>query len=148
MGTYSKTAFDKEAKDLRDKRLLPFTQDKLSRVEITAQKQTYEFVKKGESEWQIVKPKAMRADSTQTDDLVRQLNSAQMDLSGVQDEKEKRGGVQFGADAGDCEGDRSGRHEDARNHARSRTTHYRRNRAVDGIYKGGQDGGRRRRQAG
>ncbi len=24
MGTYSKTAFDKEAKDLRDKRLLPF----------------------------------------------------------------------------------------------------------------------------
>jgi hypothetical protein len=87
MATYSKTAFDKEAKDLRDKRLLPFTQDKLSRIEITAQKQTYEFVKKGESEWQIVKPKAMRADSTQTDDLVRQLNGAQMDLSGVQDDK-------------------------------------------------------------
>jgi hypothetical protein len=87
MATYSKTAFDKEAKDLRDKRLLPFTQGKLSRIEITAQKQTYEFVKKGESEWQIVKPKAMRADSTQTDDLVRQLNSAQMDLSGVQDDK-------------------------------------------------------------
>ena len=87
MATFSKTAFDKEAKDLRDKRLLPFTQDKLSRIEITAQKQTYEFVKKGESEWQIVKPKAMRADSTQTDDLVRQLNSAQMDLSGVQDDK-------------------------------------------------------------
>jgi hypothetical protein len=87
MATYSKTAFDKETKDLRDKRLLPFTQDKLSRVEITAQKQTYEFVKKGESEWQIVKPKPMRADSTQTDDLVRQLNNAQMDLSGVQDDK-------------------------------------------------------------
>src|SRR5579863_4740538 len=87
MAMYSKTAFDKEAKDLRDKRLLPFTQDKLSRVEITAQKQTYEFVKKGESEWQIVKPKAMRADSAQTDDLVRQLNNAQMDLSGVQDDK-------------------------------------------------------------
>src|SRR5689334_9909785 len=87
MATYSKTAFDKEAKDLRDKRLLPFTQDKLSRIEITAQKQTYEFVKKGESEWQIVKPKAMRADSTQTDELVQQLKNAQMDLSGVQDDK-------------------------------------------------------------
>ena len=87
VGAYTKTTFDKEAKDLRDKRLLPFTQDKLSRVEITAQKQTYEFVRKGESEWQIVKPKAMRADSTQTDDLVRQLASAQMDLSGVQDDK-------------------------------------------------------------
>jgi hypothetical protein len=87
MATYSKTAFDKEAKDLRDKRLLPFTQDKLSRIEITAQRQTYEFVKKGQSEWQIVKPKPMRADSTQTDDLVRQLSSAEMDLSGVQDDK-------------------------------------------------------------
>jgi len=87
MGTYSKTAFDKQAKDLRDKRLLPFTQAKLSRIEITAQKRTYEFVKKGESEWQIVKPKPMRADSTQTDDLVRQLSSAQMDLNGVQDDK-------------------------------------------------------------
>jgi len=87
MGAYSKTAFDKEAKDLRDKRLLPFTQAKLSRIEVTAQKQTYEFVKKGESEWQIVKPKPMRADSTQTDDLVRQLSSAQMDLSGIQDDK-------------------------------------------------------------
>ncbi len=90
MATYSKSAFDKEAKDLRDKRLLPFTQDKLSRIEITAQKQTYEFVKKGESEWQIVKPKPMRADSTQTDDLVRQLSNAQMDLSGVQDERRTR----------------------------------------------------------
>jgi len=87
MAMYSKSAFDKEAKDLRDKRLLPFTQDKLSRIEITAQKQTYEFVKKGESEWQIVKPKAMRADSTQTDELVQQLKNAQMDLSGVQDDK-------------------------------------------------------------
>ncbi len=87
MGTDSKTAFDKEAKDLRDKRLLPFTQDKLSRIEITAQKQTYEFVKKGESEWQIVKPKAMRADNAQTDSLVQQLKNAQMDVSGVQDDK-------------------------------------------------------------
>lgn len=87
MAMYSKTAFDKQAKDLRDKRLLPFTQDKLSRIEITAQKQTYEFVKKGVSEWQLVKPKAMRADSTQTDELVQQLKNAQMDLSGVQEDK-------------------------------------------------------------
>jgi len=87
MAMYTKTAFDKEPKDLRDKRLLRFTQDKLSRIEITAQKQTYEFVKKGENEWQIVKPKAMRADSSQTDDMVRQLTRTEMDLSGVQDDK-------------------------------------------------------------
>jgi len=87
MAMYTKTAFDKEPKDLRDKRLLRFTQDKLSRIEVTAQKQTYEFVKKGENEWQIVKPKAMRADSSQTDDMVRQLTRTEMDLSGVQDDK-------------------------------------------------------------
>ena len=87
MASSFKSTFDKEAKDLRDKRLLPFTQDKVSRIEITAQKQTYEFVKKGESEWQIVKPKAMRADSIQTDDLVQRLKNADMDLSGAQDDK-------------------------------------------------------------
>jgi len=87
MASSFKSTFDKEAKDLRDKRLLPFTQDKLSRIEITAQKQTYEFVKKGENEWQIDKPKAMRADNNQADDLMQRLKNADMDLSGVQDEK-------------------------------------------------------------
>jgi hypothetical protein len=87
MATSSKTAFDKAVKDLRDKRLLPFTQEKISRIEMSAQKQTYEFVRKGETEWQIVKPKAMRADTIQTDDLVQNLKNAEMDLSGVQDEK-------------------------------------------------------------
>ncbi len=87
MATSAKTAFDKEAKDLRDKRLLPFTPEKISRIEMSAQKQTFEFVRKGETEWQIVKPKAMRADTIQTDDLVQKLKNAEMDLSGVQDEK-------------------------------------------------------------
>ena len=87
MPSSSKSAFDKEAKDLRDKHLLPFTQEKLSRIEVTARKQAYEFVKKGESEWQIVRPRAMRADSIQTGELVQSLKNAEMDLSGVQDEK-------------------------------------------------------------
>ena len=87
MASGSKSAFDKEVKDLRDKSLLPFAQDKVSHIEITAQKQTYEFVRKGENEWQIVKPKAMRADTIQTDDLVQRLKNAEMDLSGVQDDK-------------------------------------------------------------
>lgn len=83
----SKSAFDKEAKDLRDKHLLPFTQEKVSRIEVAAQKQTYEFVKKGESQWQIVKPRVMRADSIQTGELVQSLKNAEMDLSGIQDDK-------------------------------------------------------------
>ena len=86
MPSFSKTSFDKQVKDLRDKRLLPFTQEKLSKIEITAQKQTYEFAKKGD-QWEIVKPKAMRVDSTQADDLVQRLKGAEMDLSGDQDDK-------------------------------------------------------------
>jgi hypothetical protein len=134
MATYSKTAFDKEAKDLRDKRLLPFTQDKLSRVEITAQKQTYEFVKKGESEWQIVRPKAMRADSTQTDDLVRQLNNAQMDLSGVQDDKKNAAAFASGpglaiAKVTDQDGTKT------LEIRKVKDDYYAKSSAVDGIYK-------------
>ncbi len=87
MASSFKSTFDKEAKDLRDKRLLPFTQDTLNRIEISAQKQTYEFVKKGEGEWEIDKPKIMRADSIQTDDLIQRLKNADMDLSGIQDDK-------------------------------------------------------------
>jgi len=87
MATYSKTAFDKEPKDLRDKRLLPFAADKLQRIEISTQKQTYELVRKGGDEWQIVKPKTMRADSAQASDLVQHLINAEMDLGGVQDDK-------------------------------------------------------------
>ncbi len=47
----------KSSKDLRDEVACSRSRRmQLSRIEITAQKQTYEFVKKGESEWQIVKP--------------------------------------------------------------------------------------------
>lgn len=134
MATYSKSAFDKEAKDLRDKRLLPFTQDKLSRIEITAQKQTYEFVKKGESEWQIVKPKPMRADSTQTDDLVRQLSNAQMDLSGVQDETKDAAAFNSApplaiAKVTDQDGTKTLEIRKVKN------DYYAKSSAVDGIYK-------------
>ncbi|MEO8049923.1 MAG: DUF4340 domain-containing protein [Acidobacteriota bacterium] len=86
MASYTKSAFDKEAKDLRDKHLLPFTQDKVLSIEISAQKQTYAFAKK-DNDWQIVKPKLMRADSIQTDDLAQALKNAEMDLSSVQDDK-------------------------------------------------------------
>ena len=41
----------------------------------------FEFSKNGQSEWQIVKPKPMRADTSQVDDLVRKLKDAKMDLT-------------------------------------------------------------------
>ena len=59
----SKMALDKQSKDLREKHLLTFDQDKLSRVELeVAGKPPLEFGRAG-TDWQILKPKPMRADT-------------------------------------------------------------------------------------
>src|ERR1017187_1835773 len=54
--TTVKTSLDKRPDDLRDKRLLTFDADKLSRVELAAKGPAVEFGKNGQNEWQIVKP--------------------------------------------------------------------------------------------
>ena len=75
----NKTALDKQSKDLREKHLLTFDQDKLSRVELeVAGKPPLEFGRAG-TDWQILKPKPMRADGFQVDELVRKLKDASMD---------------------------------------------------------------------
>lgn len=80
--TYSKSNFDKSVSDLRDKRLLTFNQDKLTSVSVTPTKgPTVEFGKNAQGDWQITKPKPMRADSLTVDDFVRKLKDAKMDLS-------------------------------------------------------------------
>ena len=74
-----KSALDKQSKDLREKHLLVFDQDKLSRVELEASGKTpLEFGRAG-SDWQILKPKPTRADGFQVDELVRKLKDAAMD---------------------------------------------------------------------
>ena len=86
LATYNKSNFDKSANDLRDKRLLTFDSDKLSRVELTAKKQNIEFGR-NKDQWQIVKPKPLRADGFQVDELVRALHDAKMELAANEDEK-------------------------------------------------------------
>ena len=88
MPSANKSAFDKDSKDLRDKRLLSFSQDRLSGIELTARKQTFGFAKMGENDWQIVKPKTMRVDAAQIDDLVQKLKNASMMLSTTDDPKQ------------------------------------------------------------
>ncbi|MCU1339966.1 MAG: hypothetical protein JWO19_5547 [Bryobacterales bacterium] len=74
-----KSALDKQSKDLREKHLLVFDQDKLSRVELDASGKTpLEFGRAG-TDWQILKPKPMRADGFKVDELVRKLKDASMD---------------------------------------------------------------------
>ena len=80
IASLSKTALDKQSKDLREKHLLTFDQDKLSRVELeVAGKPPLEFGRAG-TDWQILKPKPMRADGFQVDEMVRKLKDASMDM--------------------------------------------------------------------
>lgn len=83
---YEKTSIDKTANDLRDKRLLTVDPDKISQVELLAKNQDIVFGR-SKDEWQIVKPKPLRADGTQVDELVRALTEAKMELDGPDDPK-------------------------------------------------------------
>lgn len=86
VASYNKTALDKGENDLRDKRLLTFDSEKLSRVELTAKKESIEFGR-NKNQWQILKPRPMRANQSAVEDLVRSLGDAKMDLSATDDEK-------------------------------------------------------------
>lgn len=86
VASYHKTGLDKTENDLRDKRLLTFDSEKLSRVELTGKKQTVELAR-SKDQWQILKPKPLRADQSAVEDLVRSLGDAKMELSATEDEK-------------------------------------------------------------
>jgi hypothetical protein len=79
--SYSKTNFDKTAQDLRDKRLLTYNSDKLTSLKLSAKGEPVEFGRNGQNEWTIVKPRPLRADGSQIDDLLRKLKDAKMDSS-------------------------------------------------------------------
>ena len=84
-----KSSLDKSANDLRDKRLLTFDTNKLTRVELTSGKSDIEFGKNDQNEWQIIKPQPYRADSFQVEELVRKLGDAKMDLSASAEDAKK-----------------------------------------------------------
>jgi hypothetical protein len=89
IASYVKSGLDKTSKDLRDRRLLTFNSDKLTRVDLAAKGQTVEFGKNNQNEWQILKPRPLRADGLQVDDLVRKLKDVKMDLSGSDEDAKK-----------------------------------------------------------
>ena len=78
---FTKSFFDKIPVDLRDKRLLTFNQDKLTSVSVAGKGAAVEFGKNAQGDWQITKPKPMRADTLLVDDLIRKLKGANMDIS-------------------------------------------------------------------
>jgi hypothetical protein len=85
IASFTKTALDKRPDDLRDKKLLTFDQDKLTRVDLAAKGQALEFGKDAQNEWQIVKPRPLRADSSAVNGLVDKLRDAKMDLTSTKD---------------------------------------------------------------
>ena len=89
MASYSKTSLDKTEKDLRDKRLLTFDIGKLTRVEIAAKGPAFELGKNNQNEWQILKPKPMRADGGLVDELIGKLQDAKMDPSATDEDAKK-----------------------------------------------------------
>ncbi|HTA43121.1 MAG TPA: DUF4340 domain-containing protein [Bryobacteraceae bacterium] len=129
--TYTKTGFEKTLSDLRDKRLLTFNQDKLTSFTVTGKGPEVEFAKNTQGDWQITKPKPMRADSLTVDDLVRKLKDAKMDLSSTdaaeQYAKAERAGT---ASTTDNTGTQT-----LEVHKGKDNTWYAKSSAVPGIYK-------------
>lgn len=139
MASSFKTNLDKTPQDLRDKRLLRFDQDKLTRVELNAKKQDVEFGKNGQNEWQIVKPKPMRADNWQVEELVRKVHDAKMDTN-VSDDDAKKAASSFasGTQVATVKvTDASGTQTlDIR---KNKDDYYAKSSAVDGVYKVSND---------
>lgn len=128
----TKTSLDKTLSDLRDKRLLPVDADKISQIEVVRKNSDIEFGR-NKDDWQILKPKPMRADSVQVGDLVRDLTNAKMDLSSAD---AKQDAVEFGRAtllAIAKLTDESGTQQ--LQVRKSKDTYYAKSTAVDGAYK-------------
>jgi hypothetical protein len=79
----------KKPSDLRDKRLLTFDSNQLTRVELDSAKSNVEFGKNNQNEWTVVKPQPYRADNFQVEELTRKLADAKMDLATTPDDAKK-----------------------------------------------------------
>jgi hypothetical protein len=91
IASFSKTALDKTADDLRDKRLITADFDKVNQIELITQKpdkkQDITFARSKDA-WQILKPEPYRAETTQVEELIRSLQGAKME-KGSEDEEAK-----------------------------------------------------------
>jgi hypothetical protein len=135
---YLKTDLNKSVSDLRDKRLLTFNQDKLTSVTLTStsKNSTVEFGKNAQGDWQITKPKPLRADGSQVDDLVRKLKDAKMDLTSA-DSDAKAAASQYasGTKAGIAVTTDNSGTQTLELHKGKNNAYYAKSSAIDGIFK-------------
>ncbi len=92
-----KSSLDKTVNDFRDKRLLTFDTNNLTRIELLSGKSDIEFGKSNGNDWQIVKPQQYRADNFQVEELLRKITDAKMDLSASADTATKLNGSYLAA---------------------------------------------------
>jgi hypothetical protein len=133
MASYSKASFVRTLNDLRERHLLPFESDKVSRIELQAKKQTLEFGR-DKSQWQIVKPSVLRADQSAVEDLLRNLHDAKMDLATGQDDKKLSAAFNAGTPFATAKvTDASGTQE--LQIRKNKDDYYAKSTAIAGIYK-------------
>lgn len=135
VASYTKTSLDKGVTDFRDKRLLTFNQEKLTSVELDTKGQQIAFAKNNQNDWQIVKPKPMRADGLQVEELIRKLKDAKMDLSSsAEDQTKAKEAYAKGTDVGTAKVSDVAGTEEMTVH-KSGNDYYAKSSAVDGVYK-------------
>ncbi len=137
IASYVKTGIDKTPNDLRDKRILNFDQDKLTRVDLQpAAGATIEFGKNNQNDWQILKPKPMRADGSQVEELIRKLKDAKMDATiSDEDAKKAAAGYASGAKVATVTVADSSGTQQLDVHKDKDKNYYAKSSTVEGIYK-------------
>jgi len=130
---YIRNSIEKNLNDLRDKRLLTVSPDKLSRLEITGKNGDIEFGR-NKDEWQILKPKPMRADSTAVGELVTKLTDVRMDLSGPDAAKEADSAFAHGTSVATAKLTDESSTEDLQIR-KNKDSYYAKSSVVEGAYK-------------
>src|SRR5215471_634993 len=137
VGTTLKTTLDKRPDDLRDKRLLTFDSDKLTRVELAAKGQPVEFGKNAQNEWAILKPRPLRADGSAVDSLITKLKDAKMDLGNPSEDAARK--FAGGTKVATVTVTDSGGSQTLEVHRDQEKNVYAKSSAVGGIYKANVD---------
>src|ERR1039457_2369308 len=142
LASSTKTSIQKTPDDLRDKRLLTVDSDKISRVELIVQAkgkaQSIEFGRNKE-EWQILKPKPLRADNLVVGELVRKVQDAKMDTT-VSSEDAKKAATAFasGTAVATVKVTDASRTQELQIR-KSKDDYYAKSNAVEGVYKVASD---------
>lgn len=132
----TRTNLDKSITDLRDKRMFTFDRDKVTAIAVAPTKgAAFEFSRTPPGEWQVTKPRTLRADTGQVDDLLRRLVDTKMDLSGEQDEKKNAAEFAAGTQLATVTVRDASGTQAITVHKTKDNAYYGRSSAVEGTYK-------------